>query len=33
MSEILDQTLQCAKEILGAEALDFKIERGRGAIF
>ena len=33
MSEILDQTLECAKEILGAEALDLKIERAVVGLF
>ena len=33
MSEILDQTLQCAKEILGAEVLDLKIERAVVGLF
>ena len=33
MSEILDQTLECAKEILGAQALDLKIERAVVGLF
>ena len=33
MSEILDQTLQYAKEILGAEVLDLKIERAVVGLF
>ena len=33
MSEILDQTLECAKEILGARVLDLKIERAVVGLF
>lgn len=33
MSEILDQTLECAKEILGAQALELKIERAVVGLF
>ena len=33
MSEILDQTLECAKEILGARALDLKIQRAVVGLF
>ena len=33
MSEILDQTLECAKEILGVQALDLKIERAVVGLF